>query len=118
MIMQAGKLRHRVVPQKFVTGQDPLTGEVIKDWVNLVTSTSDGAIWAEVYPLSVREFISAQASQNEVTTRITIRRRNDITGQCRILYRGKIFNIEGVLPDPVSGRDYLTLPCSEGVNDG
>ncbi|TKE23299.1 head-tail adaptor protein, partial [Klebsiella pneumoniae] len=29
-----------------------------------------------------------------------------------------IYNIEGVLPDPRSGREYLTLPCSEGDNDG
>ena len=28
--MQAGKLRHRVIPQKSVSVQDPLTGEVVK----------------------------------------------------------------------------------------
>lgn len=116
--MQAGKLRHRIIPQKSVSVQDPLTGEVVKNWVNLVQSTADNGIWAEVYPLSAREFTSAQATQNEITTRITIRQRNDITPKCRILYRGKIFNIEGVLPDPDSGLEYLTLPCSEGVNDG
>lgn len=116
--MQAGKLRHRVVPQKFISLQDPQTGEIVKDWVNLVQSTADNGIWAEVYPLSAREFISAQATQNEITTRITIRRRDDITAKCRILYRGKIYNVEGVLPDPVSGLEYLTLPCSDGVSDG
>ncbi|UIZ74512.1 phage head closure protein [Raoultella ornithinolytica] len=115
--MQVGKLRHRVIPQKFVSVQDPQTGEVTKNWVNLVQSTADNGIWAEVYPLSAREFTSAQATQNEITTRITIRRRADITAQCRILYRGNIYNIEGVLPDPRSGREYLTLPCSEGLND-
>lgn len=30
----------------------------------------------------------------------------------------RIYNIEGVLPDNCSGRKYLTLPYSEGVNDG
>ncbi|MFK3708178.1 phage head closure protein [Klebsiella sp. NPDC088457] len=116
--MQAGKLRHRVVPQKFISVQDPQTGEIVKNWVNLVQFTDDNGIWAEVYPLSAREFTAAQATQNEITTRITIRRRDDITAKCRILYRGKIYNVEGVLPDPVSGLEYLTLPCSEGVNDG
>ena len=77
--MQAGKLRHRVIPQKSVSVQDPLTGEVVKNWVNIVQSTADNGIWAEVYPLSAREFTSAQATQNEITTRITIRQRNDIT---------------------------------------
>jgi SPP1 family predicted phage head-tail adaptor len=116
--MQSGKLRHRITPQKFVTNQDPETGAPIKTWVNLIQTTPDNGIWAEVYPLSAREFIAAQATQNEITTRITIRRRDDITAQCRILFRGKIYNIEGILPDPDSGLEYLTLPCSEGVNDG
>jgi hypothetical protein len=26
------------------------------------------------------------------------------------------YNIEGVLPDPKSGREYLTLPCSEVIS--
>ncbi|HDG7399279.1 phage head closure protein, partial [Klebsiella pneumoniae] len=53
-----------------------------------------------------------------VTTRITIRYREGVTRKHRILFRGRIYNIEGVLPDPRSGREYLTLPCSEGANDG
>ena len=48
--MQAGKLRHRVIPQKSVSVQDPLTGEVVKNWVNLVQSTADNGIWAEYIP--------------------------------------------------------------------
>ena len=33
----------------------------------------------------------------------------------RIVFRGRLFNIEGVLSDPVSGLEYMTLPCSEGL---
>lgn len=116
--MKAGKLRHRVVPQKFVTVQDPQSGEIVKSWVNLITTNTDGGLYAEVSPLSAREFVAAQAFKNVITTRITIRRRDDVTPECRLLFRGKIYNIEGVLPDPVSGLEYATLPCSEGVNDG
>ncbi|MBK0003169.1 phage head closure protein [Erwinia sp. S38] len=110
--MQAGKLRHRVRLQQKVSQQDPVTGAVEPSWLDVAT------LWAEVSPLSVREFIAAQAGQGEVTTRIKIRYRPGITRHHRILYREQIFNIEGVLPDPKSGREYLTLPCSEGVNDG
>lgn len=110
--MQAGKLRHRVVIQEPVNNQNTETGSIESSWQDVAT------IWADVYPLSVREFISAQSEQGEITTRITIRFRRNISNKNRILYEGKIFNIEGVLPDPVSGREYLTLPCSEGVNDG
>ncbi|WAT06487.1 phage head closure protein [Rouxiella badensis] len=110
--MQAGKLRHRVMWQRPVNSQDPVTGEVIPAWVDVKQ------LWAEVVPLSVKEFIAAQAGQVELTARIKIRRRAGITAKHRILYRGDIYNIEGVLPDPESGLEYLTLPCSQGVNDG
>ncbi|MBN5310471.1 phage head closure protein [Serratia marcescens] len=110
--MQAGKLHHRITLQKPVKVQNPETGSVENIWQNLAQ------LWAEVSPLSAREFVAAQAMQNSVTTRITIRYRQDIEPKYRILFRGKIFNIEGILSDPESGLEYLTLPCSEGVDDG
>ncbi len=110
--MQAGKLRHRVTLQEPVKGQNPTTGAVINTWRDVAT------VWAEVSPSSVREFIAAQSVQGEITTRIVINYRAGITRKHRILFRGGIYNIEGVLPDPKSGLEYLTLPCSEGVNDG
>lgn len=116
--MQAGKLSHRICPQKRVSSQNAETGEVVTEWINIASSTSDGCIWGEVTAVSARDFVAAQAFQNAVTARIKIRFRDDITAKCRILFRGKIYNIEGVLPDPDSGLEYLTLPCSEGTNDG
>ncbi|WP_152692335.1 phage head closure protein, partial [Citrobacter freundii] len=58
------------------------------------------------------------AANVKVTARITIRFRDDIQEKDRILFRGKIYSVEGILPDPNSGLEYLTLPCSEGVKDG
>lgn len=110
--MQAGKLRHRVELQQSVTGRNPETGGVIDEWQPVAT------VWASIEPLSAREFIAAGATQASVTTRITIRYREGVTARMRAIYRDKVYNIEGVLPDPRSGREYLTLPCSEGVNDG
>lgn len=110
--MNAGKLRHRVTIQNFSEQQDPYTGEITKKWSDMST------VWAQVAPLSVREFIAAAAEQGEVTTRITIRKIDNLTNQSRILFRGKTYNIHGVLPDNVSGLDYLSLATSEGVNDG
>jgi hypothetical protein len=34
------------------------------------------------------------------------------------VHAGKVYNIAGVLPDNVSGQEYITLPVSEGVNAG
>lgn len=110
--MQAGKLRHRITLQKPVKTQSPTTGAVINAWADVAN------LWADVVDLSARDFVAAQATQSEVTSRITVRYRDDITDKHRILFRGRIYNIHGVLADDKSGLEYLTLPCSQGVNDG
>lgn len=110
--LDPSKLRHPVEIQKRTPVQDSSTGEITHAWTKLA------ATWASVEPLSAREFIAAQAGQSQITARIVIRYRDDVDATMRILFRGKIYNIHGVLPDADSGLEYLTLPVSEGVNDG
>lgn len=111
-MIAAGRLRHRVQLQRQVHGQSPATGAQTVSWSHLAD------VWAEVAALSARELVAAKSVDSEVNMRVTIRHRDDVTDKCRVIHRGKILNIHGVLPDPVSGLEYLTLPCSEGVNDG
>lgn len=110
--MRAGGLRHRVTLQRPEHTQDPVTGEMTPSWVDVAK------LWAGVEPVSVNQFVSAATSQSKVSARIVIRYRAGIDSTMRILHRDKIYNVEGVLADKVSGLEYLTLPCSEGVNDG
>lgn len=111
--MRAGPLRHRIrFEERQVVSIDPVHGHAVYGWVEIAT------VWGRVEPLSAREFIAAGTFQSEVTTRITIRYRSDITRFMRIVYREKIYSISGILPDNRSGLEYLTLPCFEGVNEG
>ncbi len=110
--MRAGQLRHRITIEKPGQTQDPETGEMIPDWEVVAT------VWAAKRPSSAREFKQSQAGQSEVTGEFQIRYRPGIDATMRIVHKGQIFNIEGVLPDDRSGREHLTLPYSEGVNDG
>ena len=110
--MEAGKLRHRVKFQEFALTQNPNTGAVSQTWSDVVT------LWASVEPLSVREFIQSASTQNQITARITTRYHPSLSSGMRALHRGKIYNIQGVLTDKETGLEYLTMPCSEGVNDG
>lgn len=111
MALAAGRLRHRIVIQEPVIDQDS-SGELTTFWVDVAET------WAAIEPLSVREFIAAQQMQSAVSARITIRYRDGLTPQMRILHRGRVYNPQGWLSDPESGLEYLTAPCSEGVNDG
>lgn len=108
--MEAAKLRHRVTLQQPINGRDSFGG-VVPDWQDVAD------LWAAIEPISAREFIASAAEQSKVTTRITIRARPGVTAKMRIYHTdsGKYYNIEGVLSDKESGKDYYTLPCSEGV---
>lgn len=110
--MHAGRLRHRVSLQEQVETRDNETGAVIVAWQEF------GKAWSAIEPLSAREFVASQAVQSEVVARITMRYRSDVTAKNRIVHNGRVYNIEGVLADKDSGLEYMTLPCSEGLNEG
>ncbi len=114
-LLNSGSLRHRIEIQEPVEVQDSDTGDVTFEW-----DTVDGcdSVPAEIAPLSAREFIASAATQSKVVARIVIRYRAGITAKMRALHRGRVYNIEGVLADADSGLEYLTLPVSEGVNNG
>jgi len=101
--MQAGTLRQRVILQKAVAGQDPVTGAHIDNWQLFAT------VWANIEPLSARDFIAASAVQNQISARAVIRYRAGIKAGMRLLEGGVTYSIEGVLADKQSGKEYQTL---------
>ena len=109
--MQAGRLRHRVQIQEYVTTQDSETGSVSEAWATVAE------VWAEVMPMSGREFVAAQMPTPGVTTRITIRHVDGVDASMRVLHGSMIYNIKAVLADPTLLR-HLTLMCEQGVNRG
>lgn len=110
-MLNAGKLRHRIVIQRPVYTQDGDTGDMVASWVEVAT------VWAAIEPASAREFVAAQAEQSKIMARITIRYRDDIDATMRLLHTAKFqfYNIEGILSDKESGLEYLTIPVSEGI---
>jgi SPP1 family predicted phage head-tail adaptor len=124
MTLAAGKLRHRVRIEQYVdvldSNGEPARGEqgeFIKEWEEVAT------VWAAIEPLSAREFIQSASMQSQITARITIRYRSGLNAAMRLVHlvndvQSKIFNPAGFLADKESGLEYLTIPCSEGVNEG
>lgn len=111
MSLSAGKLRHRVRLERLERSKDS-NGDTVEEW------TLVAEIWAAIEPLSAREFVASQAAQSQVSARITIRWRDDVRAAMRIVHGDKLYNIAGVLADKDSGREYLTLPVTEGTNAG
>ncbi len=112
MALEAGKLRHRVDIQTLTVTQDS-NGAISETWV-----TRYASVPADIGPVSAREFMAADAMQSEITGKIRLRWRDDYNGAMRIVHNGRIYNPAGVLPDNVSGREYVTIPVKEGVNAG
>lgn len=106
--LNAGRLRHRVRIEQPIVSQDPTTGAVTEAWATVVT------VYAAIEPLSAREFVTAQSTQSQIAARIVIRYRPGMTANMRLIDEtsGTIYNPAGFLADPVTGRDYLTIPCS------
>lgn len=111
MSLAAGKLRHRLALQSRTLAQDAVTGEMVPTWATAAE------VFGAIEPLSVREFIQSGAGQVQLTARITLRARSDINNTWRILHlsTGKIYNVEGVLPDKESGLEYITVPVTTGA---
>lgn len=108
MTQAAGKLNHRISLESLETSQDS-AGDTVEDWI------PQGDVWAEVAPVSAKEFVSSAAMQSKIVARITIRYRADVQATWRVKFRNRYYNIEGVLTDVVSGLEYMTLPCSQGA---
>ncbi|QXD00414.1 phage head closure protein [Klebsiella sp. PL-2018] len=112
--MKVGRLKHRVILQRFEEGRGPL-GEPLKQWVSYAT------VWAEVKGISGRELLASGAVTSEATVRIWIRYRRDVKQGHVVRYQsdalnGDVYGITAAIPD--NNRTYLELLCKGGTGNG
>ncbi len=107
---QAGKLNKRIKISQLVTGSPPADdmGVPNKSWEELDT------VWCAIEPLSGREFWAQQQIQSEITVRIRIRYRSDISVGMKGEYSGKTYTFKNIIDYQENHRE-LWLMCSEGV---
>lgn len=102
--MKAGQLDQLVTVERQQGGFDELGQPLPDTWAPLFTC------WAEVAPLTGREYLAAQAAVSEVTAKIRMRYRPGITSQDRVIHEGTTYGIESVI-DVRSGHRELVLMC-------
>ena len=106
--MNIGKLRHRITLLRQVNEVNDY-GASTQTWRTVAT------VWAEVRPLSGREYFSAQQVQSEVTTQIWLRYIDGIKPSMKVKFGNREFEILSVLN--TQERDVsLQLMCKETVN--
>ncbi len=100
-----GEMRHRITFQRPVKTDDGHKGHAVA-WQDMVTC------WASVEPLSGREYFYSHQIKAEITHRVKIRYRTDITTKMRIKHRDRVLEIESIL-DKKERREELEIFCRE-----
>ncbi|SHJ06014.1 phage head-tail adaptor, putative, SPP1 family [Anaerovibrio lipolyticus DSM 3074] len=104
--MKIGKMRYRVTIQYPSDGVDDY-GNSIDTWQDLTT------VWADIQPVSGREYLTANQATSETQYKIYIRYIPNINAKMRIVHNEQIYEILAVLGDKRSNM--LTIMCKEVV---
>ena len=100
--MNLGKMRYRITLQEPGINQDDY-GNIIDDWRDVAT------VWADIVPVSGREYFGANQQNSETQYKIYIRYLAGITPKMRILHNDVEYQILAVLADKRAG--YTTIMC-------
>ncbi|WP_158215851.1 phage head closure protein [Notoacmeibacter marinus] len=103
--MDAGKLRTRLVLEAPVRTPDEAGGQDVQ-WHAV------GEFFAHVEPVGARQTTEGEAERQEITHRVTLRHRNDVSPAMRLLRNGHAMRVETVRDLDGSGR-YLVCGCKE-----
>lgn len=102
--MRAGQLRYRVGIQTVTHTRDAIGG-VTEAWATVANR------WANIEPVSAREFIQAGLTQSDMTHKVTLRNYDGLIGAQRVLWGTRVFHIVAVL----DGLAETVLLCKEFV---
>lgn len=103
--MEAGRMRHRITIQYKVVVKDTYGAETI-------TWTTYHSCWAEIEPLTGREFLESRQTQAEEMLRMTTRYKSGITPAMRVSWSSRYFDIQSVIEVEELGRE-IQLMCTE-----
>lgn len=87
--MNAGMLRHPILLERPRTEVDA-RGNRLVCWAPIAR------VYASLRDVSGRDFFEAQAHQAQDIVTFGIRWREDLTKECRIVYRGQAYGIEQI----------------------
>lgn len=95
-------MNRRICIETFTTDKDTF-GQPLKTWTELKS------VWADIRPLGSTERFEASQVNRQVTVKMRIYHRTDITERMRILYDGDYYDIQGI--KEIGFREGLELLC-------
>lgn len=106
--INSGEFRHPITIQKLDKSRNEY-GEVIEEWIDFLE------IRAAIYPLSGKDFFSAETLNSEVTHKINTRYVEGITSAMRIKFGERYFEI---ISPPINFQEkniLLQIMCKERI---
>lgn len=104
-MLGAGKLRERVTIQRPTSQASPEWGRS-DGWEDVATT------WASVEPVAAAERFSQKGVESLTTHVVRVRYRTDLTEACRLVWRGNVLDIIGVV-DVGAGQVELEIAAVE-----
>ncbi len=111
MPLNAGRMSQRITIQRRTPGEDA-HGQSLTTWQDVAT------VWAEAIPTRARsrELVIGQAIEAaSVMVRFRIRRREGITADMRVMWRGLAHALVAPPVEPFGEREELELLCASGI---
>lgn len=105
--MRAGPMRHRITLQQRSLTADSF-GQPLETWSDVTTA------WAEIRPLRSKEAELAKQVYPTATHKVFMRYVAAVGSDWRVVFKGRVFNINEVLNVNAIGRE-LRLICSEAT---
>lgn len=103
---QSRDLNHLILIEKKSHIRDAIGGDSDDEWIEFIPA------YAQIKPITGREFMSANAHQNSVTHRLIIRYENGIFPNMRVNHQTRYFSILAVR-DFFEKTRWLELMCEE-----
>lgn len=94
--MIVGRMRFRIEIEEPISLTDN-DGFVTEDWIPVAL------VWADITPVSGKEYFESAQTLSEVTSKIYIRYYRELKTTMRIKCDDKIFNIQSILQDERQG---------------
>jgi len=100
--MKSGRLRDRITIQTYTDSLNSY-GELVKTWATFAT------VFAEITPISGREYLQSEQVRGEISHRIRIRYLAGILDKMQIVHGSRTFQIVAVLPDRTNAREIIIM---------
>ena len=106
--VNAGEMRSQITVQSATQTRDA-HGGATETFAEFVTT------WAEINPLTAREFVSGNQITQDVSHRIRMRYYPGVTPSMRILFGARVFNIHSVI-NANERNKFMELLVKERLN--